>query len=95
MDTFNKIVLAIIEAQQTIIGPLAWDEAQNVSGLSVSTDHHVALISGGEDPKIVVDRLVNQYSELFGTTSKEVCREAVAGMLKELPEGDVPLSLKK
>ena len=35
MTIFDQISVRIIKEQSLIIGPLAWDEARKVSGLSV------------------------------------------------------------
>jgi hypothetical protein len=40
-----------------------------------------------------VDRLVEQYKELFGKISVEVCREAAEPLMKKLPEGKLPKTL--
>lgn len=95
MEDFNQMAEKIIEAQELIIGPLAWREAQNVDGLSVSTLHNTVIIGGGEDPKSVIDKLVDQYKHLFGNTSIEVCRQAVTGILRNMPVSDVPTSLRR
>ncbi len=91
MTTLQKIATKIIEEQELVIGPLAWGEAEKVQGLKV-TNHEVDFNNG--DPKSVVDRLVGQYERLFGRASHEVCREAVADLLADLPQGDIPLSLQ-
>lgn len=94
MPLLNQIVVRIIKEQALIIGPLAWDEARKVSGIQVvdSAKGQVDVKNG--DPKLVVDKLVAQYERLFGKASHEVCREAVADLIAELPPTDVPTSLK-
>ena len=96
MDTillFPKIALRIIKEQENIIGPLAWDEAKKVSGLHV-TDSKIGEIFFEGDAKEILNRLVAQYERLFGKISHEVCRESVQDLIAELPEGEVPTSLK-
>ena len=75
-----------------MIGPLAWSEAQKVSGMQVAADHSVTIQNG--DPKAAIDRLVAQYERLFGRASHEVCKEAVASLIRVMPQGDVPASLR-
>ncbi len=99
MDTaiqfHQKIVIKIIKEQSLIIGPLAWDEARKVEGLTV-TDHTEATITieGASNAKNVIDQLVAQYQRIFGKASHEVCREAVRDIVAEMPKESVPESLK-
>lgn len=91
MSTLDTIAEKIIREQELVIGPLAWSEAQKVSGLQIGGDRHVALQNG--DPKAVIDRLVAQYERLFGRASHEVCKEAAASLIRGMPQGEVPTSL--
>lgn len=94
MDTtISQIPIRIIREQELIIGPLAWDEARKVSGLAVDESHNSVSLSG--DGKDIINRLVAQYERIFGRASQEVCREAVADLIIQMPEGDVPSSLKQ
>ena len=74
-----------------MIGPLAWSEAMKVSWMQVAADHHVTIQNG--DPKAAIDRLVAQYERLFGKASHEVCKEAVASLIRGMAPGEVPASL--
>jgi hypothetical protein len=90
--TLEHIAQQIIKEQELVIGPLAWNEAAKVTGLSVDpVTKNVLLIDA--DQKAVIDRLVAQYERLFGGASREVCREAAAGLLTSLPKSDIPASL--
>jgi hypothetical protein len=92
MTYLDHIAEKIIEEQELVIGPLAWSEAEKVQGLQVNyVRHEVALLNG--DPKETVNRLVGQYERLFGRASHEVCKEAVANLIKGLAQADVPSSL--
>ncbi|MSU55107.1 MAG: hypothetical protein EXS46_01030 [Candidatus Taylorbacteria bacterium] len=91
---FNQIAYRIIKEQELIIGPLAWDEARKVSGLQVLDSKAGKVDFKNEDPKLVVDKLVAQYERLFGQASHEVCRDAVADLIAELPVSEVPASLQ-
>lgn len=92
LNIFDQISVRIIKEQELIIGPVAWEEAQKVSGLVVDRDNEKATLDG--DPKDILNRLVAQYSRLFGNVSSEVCREAVQDLLVELPQEDIPASLQ-
>ena len=93
LSIFDQISIRIIKEQELVIGPVAWEEAKKVSGFHI-IDQDKGEVTFDGDPKEVLNRLVAQYSRLFGQVSKEVCREAVQDLVAELPKADVPDSLK-
>ena len=93
MNDLQAIAKKIISEQELVIGPLALSEAAKVPGLLFDSSTGAVSITGA-DPKDVVDRLVRQYERLFGRTSKEVCRDAVASMLNDFAPADIPASLR-
>lgn len=93
MSIFEQMTIKIIQEQELIIGPLAWLEASKVPGLNV-VDQTQAKVILGDDQKSVIDRLINRYENIFGRASREVCKEAVAPLLADLPLSEIPLSLK-
>ncbi len=92
MTTFDQISLRIIKEQELIIGPVAWEEARKVPGLLV--DPKTKAVSFTGDNKEVLDRLVGQYTRLFGRASTEACKDAVQDLIVELPKDQIPSSLK-
>jgi hypothetical protein len=90
---FDQISVRIIKEQELVIGPVAWEEAKKVSGFHV-VDQAKGQVSFDGDAKEVLNRLVAQYSRLFGQVSREVCKEAVQDLLAELPQNEVPDSLQ-
>jgi len=94
MEIFERIIVRIITEQERIIGPLAWSEAGKVTGITVVDRVRVEISISHPDPKDVVDRLVAQYERLFGRASQEVCKDAVASILAELPPAEIPNSLR-
>jgi hypothetical protein len=92
LTLFDKISIRIIKEQELIIGPVAWEEAKKVAGFHIA-DQATGQVTFDGDPKEILNRLVAQYSRLFGQVSKEVCKEAVQDLLADLPKGDVPDSL--
>ncbi len=92
MNIFEQISVRIIKEQELIIGPVAWDEAKKVEGLTVDRGQGTVSVTG--DAKAMLNKLVERYAMLFGKASNEVCKEAVQDLVAELPEGDVPSSLK-
>ena len=93
MTVFSNIVLKIIMQQEAVIGPLAWNEASKVQGLRVEKSLGTVEMTDA-DQGVVVDRLVAQYERLFGRASHEVCREAAASLIANLPPAEVPSSLR-
>lgn len=92
MDTYSKLVEAIIQGQERIIGPLAVEQAKQVEGLQIDWAKHDIQLTG--DKTLVVEHLVEQYQHLFGQTSVEVCREAAGPFLSELEATGVPQLLR-
>ena len=90
---FDQISLRIIKQQELVIGPIAWEEAKKVQGLHI-IDQQSGEFEFDGDAKEILNRLVSQYSRLFGRVSAEVCREAVQDLLVEMPPDDVPTSLQ-
>ena len=93
LSIFDQISIRIIKEQELVIGPVAWEEAKKVSGSHI-VDQNAGTVTFDGDPKEVLNRLVAQYSRLFGQVSKEVCKEAVQDLLAELPSGDIPDNLQ-
>jgi hypothetical protein len=91
MDVYAQIVERIIKQQETIIGPVAVEQAMHIPNLELDWAHHKVTVKA--DGEKVIDKLVSQYKELFGKISVEVCREAAEPLIKNLPEGHLPKSL--
>ncbi len=93
MLTLDAVAIRIIQEQALVIGPMAWSEASKVEGLRIVNQSSAQITLEG-DQKQIIDRLVAQYERLFGRASHEVCKEAVAGMLTQLREDEIPSSLR-
>lgn len=91
MDVYAQIVERIIKQQESIIGPIAVEQAEHVHNLKVDWGKKDVQVSG--DGAKVIDDLVGQYKELFGKISVEVCREAAEPLMSKLPEGKLPKTL--
>ena len=89
-NLYNQISIRIIKEQELIIGPVAWEEAKKVPGLTVNE----GKVSMQGDVREVLNKLVSQYAKLFGQASTEACKEAVQDLLVELPKDQVPQSLQ-
>jgi hypothetical protein len=92
MDIYNEIAEKIIEQQESIIGPVAIEQASQLHELNVDWPNHKVVITG--DGQQAINKLVGQYKALFGQISVEVCKEAVARLVSQLPADQLPESLR-
>lgn len=88
MDVHAQIAAKIIQAQESIVGPIAFDQAKKVSGLKLGKDDTDIKIEG--DKKIVLEQLIKQYEVLFGRASIEVCKNAVRSLVVTVPKDQLP-----
>lgn len=92
MDIYAQIAEKIIKAQETIIGPVAIEQAAKVAHLHIDWPQHEINIDGNEAQ--VIDELVGIYEELFGKISREVSKEAAGQLIGQLPADGLPEALK-
>jgi len=90
MDVFAQVVERIIKEQESVIGPLALEQAKKVDGLSFSKS---GISVEGNKVKVIED-LVEQYQHIFGRASLEVCRDAARPLMSKLPANEIPSLLK-
>ncbi len=81
----------IISAQSEVIGPVAYDLAQNVPGLQFSDRKIISSVHG--DQRNILSALVKQYSSLFGQSSVEICKDAIHSINPPLDESLLPEEL--
>ncbi len=91
MDAYAQAVSRIIKEQQSLIGPVAIDQAKRVQGLQLTTADDVKILGNGKE---VLGGLVSQYEKLFGKASVEVCKEAFEPFSDKIPSADIPDILK-
>lgn len=94
MNTYEQIATKIIKEQELVIGPMAWSSARKVSGLRIVDQSKGTVAIEGSNTASVIDGLVLEYEHLFGRASREVCRDAASGLLADLPQNEVPTSLR-
>ena len=87
METAD-VVIKIVGAQERVIGPLAIEQAKKVPGLSIDWQSQKVTVSG--DSKTVLGDLVKNYEHLFGQASVEVCKDAIRGIVDEIPKDQLP-----
>lgn len=94
MNIYEQLGLKIIREQELLMGPVAWMEAGKVKNLHI-TDRKNGVISIKEaEGGLVINSLVEQFSNLFGRAGREVCKEAVSILVADLQPAQVPSSLK-
>lgn len=91
MDVYSEMAVKIIAQQESVIGPVAIEQASKVSGIKVDWAKKQVMISG--DEAAAIDKLVGKYKELFGQISVEVCKEAASKLTAKLGNQPVPKSL--
>ena len=89
---FNQIAEKIIEQQESIIGPVAVERAKLVAELDIDWARHTVGVGG--NPQDTINKLVEQYKELFGQIAVESCRQAVSQYMSQLTVEQQPNSLK-
>ena len=94
MSILEEITVKIIREQELVIGPLAWVEAAKVPGLKVIDQRAGTILFSEIDQASVIDKLVAQYERLFGRASHEVSKDAVKGLIANLPAHEIPSSLR-
>jgi hypothetical protein len=92
MDVYAQIAVKIIKGQENIIGPIAVEQAKQISHMKVDWDNKEVSISGNEAGAI--DELIDKYKVLFGNISVEVSKQAAGSLTSQLPAGGMPKSLK-
>lgn len=97
METiYEKIASKIIKEQELVMGSVAWQEALKVAGLTIVDQKSGEIhIDKYDEARTVVDDLVGRYESLFGRAARQVCIEAVGGLVAELSQTEVPETLQR
>ena len=90
---YNKILSRILQEQETILGSLAWQIAEKISGIRIEDKESfkVTIIS---EPKTVIDNFIFRCERIFGSFARDASKQAVAFLLAEMPMEDVPEKLR-
>lgn len=89
---YDQAVLVIIKEQEQVVGSnVANTLAKRVKSLKADAQgaYHVE-----GDPKQALADLVQQYSQLFGQASIEVCKEAITRVSPSFSSEELPDILK-
>jgi hypothetical protein len=91
MGEITTVVQSIIMSQRDVMGPLALEQANTVSGILVEESGKVKITLKKDDsPKDLLGNLVKKYEQLFGQASIEVCKDAIRESGVKLDDKDVP-----
>lgn len=88
MDILSQAVVNIIKAQESIVGPVALEQAKRVQAIKLGKSLEEISIEGNK--KEALEQLVKQYQGLFGMASIEVCKNAIRGMKGSIPNDQLP-----
>lgn len=88
MDISATLAEKIIKEQESIIGPVAYEQASKVPGITIDSQTHAVTLQG--DKKDILNKLVLQYEMLFGRVSVEICKEAVRNIITQASADQVP-----
>ena len=94
MNDVKIIIQSIVKHQKLIIGPLALEQANKVSGLKIDNGDHLQVNLTSKNSKVILTELVKRYEQLFGRASVEVCRDAVREISPPVSITELPDILK-
>lgn len=95
MKDISVLIQSIVSSQEDIVGPLAVEQANTVSGIHVDTSGKVKIsLKESDDSKRLLQNLVKKYEQLFGQASVEICRDAVRQSGLQLDDTDLPEILR-
>ena len=94
MNDVKIIIQSIVKHQKLIIGPLALEQANKVSGLKIDNGDHLQVKLTSKNSKVILTELVKRYEQLFGRASVEVCRDAVREISPPVSITELPDILK-
>ncbi len=90
----QNLVTAIVERQQDIIGPIAFEQARKVSGLKIDMEGNIVVEVSQDKLGTILPDLVNAYRDLFGRASVMACKDAVKELQPSVPDSDLPEILR-
>lgn len=91
---FLEIPVKIVREQELVVGPLAWDLVKRVPGLKVDQLNKEVFVVEIGKINVIIFELVTQYERLFGLASRQVCKDAVKDVIKNLPKEEIPEILR-
>lgn len=93
-NVLNQAITNIIQHQISVIGPLAIEQANKVSGMQIKTGKPFTVSVNTSDSEKILTELVKNYEKLFGRASVAVCKDAVKEIHPPIPDQDLPEILR-
>lgn len=93
-DVLNRAITNIVQHQILVIGPLAVEQANKVSGMRVTSNKPVNITLNSTDSAKILTELVENYEKLFGTASVAVCKDAIKEIHPPIPDEELPEILR-
>lgn len=91
ISNFSQLAQRIIEEQERVVGPLAWEEAQQVKGISV--DPTARTVTFSQAPRAAIDHLLQHYETIFGRAAREASRGIVKQFYARFPAEEQPAAV--
>lgn len=89
MSDYNDLVKGMVQQMETIIGPVAIRQANQISGLETNGE---TIIKG--NPARIVKQLIEKYMVITGPVALTLAKKAARPILKKDPKLKVPDLLK-
>lgn len=78
LETLKQLTRDIIKEQSLIIGEnLAKSRAENTGYVKFNSSKLDDLSISQENPKTIIEKLIDSYREIFGNASVEVCVDVI------------------
>ena len=81
MSEYTRLARAIIESMESIIGPVARTQANNVEGLRVNNK---VTIDG--DPQTTIKKLIEKYCSLMGPVAITIAKKGARQIMEKNPK---------
>jgi hypothetical protein len=88
MDILTQMAEQIMKRQEKILGPVALKQAMKVQGLRIDPQTYQISLEG--DKKEILGQLVSQYEKILGKMAIDISKEAVKGIVSQVPPDQVP-----
>jgi len=91
MSHIDALVQSIIRHQEEVMGPLAVEEAKEVTGLNIDSRGKVSIIfENKSDVRKLLGTLAQRYEKMFGRASIEMCKDAIKEAGVKLADDELP-----
>lgn len=91
ISVYSTLATNILKSQMMVVGPLAIDQARKVAGISIGTGDTITIQGNGKE---LLEKLVQQFEQLFGQASVEACKDAIKESQLSLSPSDLPEILR-